>query len=445
MINGVIGHGVLLALSVFEVWLYYQMLFNILIDKQYMKNSDKAIMWGSIVVVGVTLTINRNYLYFSSTVFIFTLLLMTIFTELIQKNQMLLVMGIVFAYNSLIALFDFGFAFLGLAILGKGFSSLVYFRGLHAEKLLVYICSRIIMMLIVLWIPKIKNEIIEFRNTLLALGIVCIIQVRRYQMLLAKMVFGDIAVDWKNSMISLLFTLAIMAFICIILFKYKMIQQENNFILMKETMEQQKYEEVNAAIEKNRELIHDTKNHYIIISEYESKGEYEKLHKYVEELKSEFVKINPQIYTGNSVIDLVLNQKRIMAERKKISFELQAVPLPKLPFKDSEICTILGNLLDNAIEACERMDGESRICVKIEKQMQLLFIEVINTISETPLANKKVFSSSKKDKAMHGYGLKSVQRIVDLYEGDVIYKIKEDKFIVRLTFFDIDREQEKKT
>lgn len=445
MVSVIIRYGVLLALSLFEVWLYYQALFEVLIDKRYIARREKILMWICIIIVGVSMGINRKILFFSHIAFLFIIMLMIVFTKLIQRNHLLLIIGIIFVYDSLIAFLDFGFAFLGLAILGYRFNGLIYRDGLHTEKILVYACSRIIMLFIILWLRKIKikKEILEFQNTLLVLGIVCVILVRGYQLLLARMVFRDIPVDWKSGIISLLCGIAIMGGVFFLLFKYNTIKLENNFMVLKEEMERQKYEEVIAAIEKNKELVHDMKNHLIIISEYERKGEYEKLHKYVEELRSEFVKISPNIYTGNNVIDLVLTQKRIMAGKKEIDFELQTMPLPELPFKEREICTLFGNLLDNAIEACERTDGEKKICVKIEKRKQLLFIEIINTIGERPVGVEceRGFLTSKKEKDIHGYGLKSVRRIVDMYEGTMIYEIKEGEFVVRLTFFDIKEEQ----
>lgn len=65
---------------------------------------------------------------------------------------------------------------------------------------------------------------------------------------------------------------------------------QNTFLLMKEEMEKQKYEEIRASIEQNKELVHDTKNHYLVISEYVKNQEYEKLENYVDKIRRNFVK-----------------------------------------------------------------------------------------------------------------------------------------------------------
>ena len=92
-------------------------------------------------------------------------------------------------------------------------------------------------------------------------------------------------------------------------------------LVLKEEMERQKYEELNTAVNRNRELVHDTKNHYLVISEYVRNKEYEKLNKYLEDIKNDFVRTAPGIYTGNQILDLILSQKRIAAEKKGIPFE----------------------------------------------------------------------------------------------------------------------------
>lgn len=89
------------------------------------------------------------------------------------------------------------------------------------------------------------------------------------------------------------------------------------------------------------------------------------------------------------------------------------------------------------MEACERIDEEKKIRVKLEKQKNLFFAEIANTMKEIPEKAGKRFLTSKADKENHGYGLKSVQRIVDEYEGVISYETKENEFVVTLSFFDI--------
>lgn len=99
--------------------------------------------------------------------------------------------------------------------------------------------------------------------------------------------------------------------------------------------------------------------------------------------------------------------------------------------------SLFGNLLDNAIEACERMKGGDRwIQIQISRQKEILNIEISNSIEKVPEEKNEEFISSKENKKLHGYGMKSVRRIVERYTGEIFYQIQERKFCVRVTFFD---------
>lgn len=445
--NPVIFRIIWFVLSFFEIGLYYWLLSGILSDRKHKGRIDTAVKWGSIAVMSILLAHLQTRMFFSHIVFSLILAAMILFTWLMYRKQMLLLTGIASTYFSFTALLDFSFAFLEAVLIESDVNGIIYVTGINVEAIMIFACigSRIIMLLIIRAARRssVQKDIAEYRNILLIIGTVLTVMALEYQRLLEHGItystvdMGILKTVIRNSMITLLTMVAIVCAMGILLLKNKGIKKENEFLLIKEEMERQKYEELTAAIEMNRELVHDTKNHYLIISEYERTGEYEKMHQYIEEIKKDFIKINPQIYTGNRILDLVLSQKRMQAERRGIAYELQAMPLAKLPFEDREICTLFGNLLDNAIEACAKVNGAGRIRVKIEKQKNLIFIEIANTAEEVPVKRGKGFLTSKADKVGHGYGLKSVQRIVEAYEGVVSYEVKEKEFIVTLSFFDM--------
>lgn len=432
---------VLLVISLYEVWLYYQMLFGLIIEKKYINRSSRVILWLSIIVIGVSLGIKRKILFFSDSVFFLAVMLLVFFSFLIIKRKIFLTVSLVLIYCAFVSLLDFLFAFIGMDLLNEKFDKIIYFNGVSVQKIMVYVFSRMITTVLVIIVRKsdLKKNIFELRKILFSLGIIFVMLVRGYQIYLASMVMGKLVQNGTGGILSLGAIIVIISFIGMILSKNKMIKNEYNFLIFKEELEQRKYEELSAALEKNKELVHDIKNHCLVISEYVNRRDYQKLNDYVEELKGEFIKVNPHIYTGNYVIDLMLSQKKMLSEQKNIVFTLQAMPLSKLPFKDREICTIFGNLLDNAIEACEKVDaGERWISVKMEIQNHLFFVQITNTIQERPQESKRGFLTSKMNKELHGFGLKSVQRIVDDYEGDILYQIENNTFTVRLSFFDIE-------
>ena len=87
--------GILLVISLYEVWLYYQLVFGVLIERKYLQKRQMLILWLSIVIIGVSLAVNRKLLFFSDTVFFYTLALLMFFSCLIIKKKTFLIVGIV--------------------------------------------------------------------------------------------------------------------------------------------------------------------------------------------------------------------------------------------------------------------------------------------------------------------------------------------------------------
>lgn len=190
-------------------------------------------------------------------------------------------------------------------------------------------------------------------------------------------------------------------------------------------------------MESQRQMVHDLKHHFFILQEYEASGKYEKLHEYLIKMNQSMAALDEKIWTGHRVLDFILNQKKKQAEESGIAFQVCVAALLNVPLSDGDISVLFGNLLDNAIEACERMQGGKRwILFRLRKQYQSVFVEISNSIEEKPKIRNGVLLTSKKDKRLHGYGLKSVNNIVERYNGVFSYSIKEQVFKVNLSFYD---------
>lgn len=137
-------------------------------------------------------------------------------------------------------------------------------------------------------------------------------------------------------------------------------------------------------------------------------------------------------------MDFILDQKRVIAEQDGIQVILKTTMIGQLPFQEREICSLFGNLIDNAIEASKKLKTEEKkIYITIEKKKQMIYIEVKNSIKEEPIKRNNKFITSKEDKNLHGYGLKSVQRIVEKYDGIIKYETENKIFTTSLSFFDM--------
>jgi len=222
----------------------------------------------------------------------------------------------------------------------------------------------------------------------------------------------------------------------IVFLKNKTLEKEKELLIMRDTMVTQKYTELEKAMEKNRQLSHDLKNHILVLKHFKMEENYEGIDKYIEEIEQNFFDTKRGVWTGNQIADMLLEQKRTLAEQEGITFTIQAVPIAEWLFDDSDTCSLLGNLLDNAIEACMRMDENANkwISVKIENQKQLLFIKTENSVKEAPVMEKGRPVSVKGDKMRHGYGLKNVERILNKYDGTIAYLSRDKAFQIELLF-----------
>lgn len=259
---------------------------------------------------------------------------------------------------------------------------------------------------------------------------------RRYQIEIVRMMYEGKEQEAGATGLSLMGAVLILFFTGMVYLKNNTLKKDRELLIMRDAMVTQKFAELEEVMEKNRQLSHDLKHHVLVLKNFEKEGNYEGLHNYIEEINHEFFETKKRNWTGNQITDMLLEQKKTQAELEGIAFTIQAVPIAKWQFNDIETCSLLGNLLDNAIEACKRMEvnADKWISVKIESQKQLLFIKIENSISEVPVMKDKRPISVKQDKIRHGYGLKSVERIVNKYEGMITYKSKDRAFQVKLLF-----------
>ena len=100
-----------------------------------------------------------------------------------------------------------------------------------------------------------------------------------------------------------------------------------------------------------------------------------------------------------------------------------------------ELCNLLGNLMDNAVEACEKIDGKRMIELSMSQDIDKIYIEVKNSIKESVLTGNKELKSGKRNKSRHGYGMKTIMEIVKKHEGHVDIWEEMGKFCISLVLY----------
>lgn len=438
----VVRYTIQAAIAFFEIWLCYQVLYFIVLEKHYMTKKEKGIILNNTIVLGIMLAINRDILFFSHYMFLMCIIVTIFSSWLIKKKDFWMIAGVVTLYYSSVSLVDFFFAFGSMIFLKDSFYQIVYIDDASWWQELIFICSRMSIAGGVYLLQKkkeIRESFKESRNLILVVSVIFCIVLRKYQYKLCDIANGRLAMEGLDAGVSLVVTITIIAFAFLMRLNYRKVQDEKRFLLQIDGMSEQYYKEAAELLEKNHQLIHDVKNHFIIIKNYAETGKNIELCEYIEEISPNLLKDRIHAWSGNKILDLILDQKRCIAEYNKIDFYIMTDKFKHLSFKDNEICSLFGNLLDNAIEACEQVHtGKKWIEVKVNLKNQLLFIEVSNSIEKKPFMKNGKLVTSKGNNNMHGYGNKSIEWIVQKYDGTISYQIEESRFQVCITFFDME-------
>lgn len=183
-----------------------------------------------------------------------------------------------------------------------------------------------------------------------------------------------------------------------------------------------------------RNLKHDLKNHLLCIREYVERNEGRRAARYIDNLLCEKNYLGPdnKEYSGNAVIDAVLRQKEYIMKKYEITpiFKIN-VPID-LTFDDADMCVILGNLLDNAIDAARSEEENKRtITFEMVYQKGVLCLKMKNNYSGKIIRGiDGKITSTKPDGENHGIGLASVKNVVSKYDGEMLIKTEEQIFDV---------------
>ena len=177
------------------------------------------------------------------------------------------------------------------------------------------------------------------------------------------------------------------------------------------------YEEVENMYRQVRGWRHDYRNHIQTMMTLMRSGEYEKVMSYLETLGEDLNTVDTVLKTGNIMADAILNSKISLAKSNHIQVDATASIPVKLSMTDIDLCVIIGNLLDNAIEASMTLPEKERmIRIYIEMKKNRLYLSFTNLTAAKKMKKENgVFRSTKG--AARGFGLLRVDRIVKKYGG----------------------------
>lgn len=225
--------------------------------------------------------------------------------------------------------------------------------------------------------------------------------------------------------VTLLFVLNILVFE--IFDKLLQITEEKNqqeIMLVEAKAKEQYYQEVEANDKKVRSIRHDLKNRLIAMA-----SDSNDVKEVVSELISDLDTDDNTIYTSNAVFNNIIKNKIAVATKKNIKCSVSVAIPQKLKINYGDVGILLGNLLDNAIEACEKTK-ESFIDLKIKYVKKTIFISISNSKNSEKV---NIESTSKEDKENHGYGIYNIRNIVRQYGGFIEFHDRGNVFEISLS------------
>lgn len=189
------------------------------------------------------------------------------------------------------------------------------------------------------------------------------------------------------------------------------------------------YAEVENMYRTMRGWRHDYHNHIQTMKAYLQMNKIEELEQYLNNLDKDLTTVDTVIKTGNVMVDAILNSKISLAKSKDINVNAKAIVPKELKILEIDLCVIIGNLLDNAIEACMKLDNPSdrfiRVYVDIFKEQ--LYISVQNSNGGKIKKIGKIYHTTKESNS-HGFGLIRVDNIVNKYNGYINRQNEEGVF-----------------
>ena len=192
------------------------------------------------------------------------------------------------------------------------------------------------------------------------------------------------------------------------------------------------YQEVENMYRQTRGWRHDYRNHIQTMKAYAANGDLEAIKKYVDMLDVDLNTVDTVVKTGNPMADAILNSKISLAKARNIPVRVDAHIPVKLKTSELDLCCIIGNLFDNAIEASMKLPEEERfIRVYMDMKGTQLYISFTNFAAGGKLSKVgKGFRTSKGEG--HGFGLVRIDAIVERLEGYLSRNSEEGAFTTEI-------------
>ena len=227
---------------------------------------------------------------------------------------------------------------------------------------------------------------------------------------------------------SVFLTLANVAILYIITALEKSTEREQDLRLLKQqmTIQMDNLKAMELNYRTQRRVTHEFERHLQTIQNLLTSGEYQTVEKYVKKLQKDRALHIVSVHSNHPVIDAILNQKHQLAQEGNIKMQIDVNDLSRVNIETDKLVVLIANLLDNAIEACLRLEGSREIHCRIVLEEEL-YIGIRNTSKAVEIEDGNILSS-KGDKTHHGYGLQAVRYVLAELNAEYTFDYSEGWF-----------------
>lgn len=388
--------------------------------------------WG-----GVTLfnSMNLLILYYNNGVWIqMDLLLMLVF-KFRKGRHNFMRCEIAILVKHLTIYMDYAIGFLLIDMNSKGYSMKTVLYSEKIEIVIVFFAARILLLIaITILRPRIKGRFSDLRQTRRVLFIIDVISYMGV-LLFQGLFIREIQHLYVNIFYVTLITGTIL---CIAVYMYDSMisrRERERLVDITNKLVEDNYQRLYNEQKRLEHTAHDFKNHIFLLTKYLEDGKFDEAIEYGRKLTNPLEVLVQRSWSGNKILDTILNTKLLEAERKNIQVHMEIDHMLELPLADYDLCVIVSNLFDNAIEACEHVKkGEKNIFVSIKSTDVLYVIKIVNSMEIKPVKKNHKYYTIKGDQEIHGIGLESVQASVEKYQGTLLLEHTENQFSALASF-----------
>lgn len=234
----------------------------------------------------------------------------------------------------------------------------------------------------------------------------------------------------------LLVILALLLFVVQFVIEIKDKKVKLDLERMRNSLLEENYQNVSGIYSRNAKLYHDINNHLNTLYQLLDSGDYEDAKDYIEKISEPVKALSKTSWTGINIVDVIINSKIEKMDQKGITYEINVEFPSNSNIDSSDICTILSNLLDNAIEATEKwVKTNVPIIITIRRIQQFLMIQIENPCASVIDDTTNLPPTTKENQEIHGWGLPSVVSAVEKYNGTFNYSSANGMFTVTAILF----------